>query len=155
LKLKTGMPGQLVPYRSSNEMMLSLINGQSLYVFADVPSVLPQAQSGKVRALAVAQSSRLSELPGVPTLAEAGLADLDIKPQWNGVFAVAGTPAAIVRKLEAALQKVTADPAVRERMQGAAYRAEGVGSDAFRSRIDNDIKAYREIIRAANLKFEQ
>jgi tripartite-type tricarboxylate transporter receptor subunit TctC len=155
LKLKTGMPGQLVPYRSSNEMLLSLVGGQTLFVFGDVPSVLPVAQSGRARALAVANPTRIAELPQVPTLAEAGLGDVDVRAQWNGVFVAAGTPAAIVRQLEAASQKALTDPAVRERTRALAYTPEGAGSDEFRARIDSDIKMYADVAKAANLKFEQ
>jgi tripartite-type tricarboxylate transporter receptor subunit TctC len=155
LKLKTGMPGQPVPYRSSNEMMLSLIGGQSLFVFGDTPTVIPLAQSGRVRALAVASASRIAELPDIPTLAEAGLGDLDVKPQWNGVFAAAGTPQAIVRKLEEALRKVSEDAAVRGRTRALFYSPESAGSAAFRARIDSDIKAFSDVVKAANLKFLQ
>jgi tripartite-type tricarboxylate transporter receptor subunit TctC len=94
LKMKTGMPGQLVPYRSSNEMMLSLVGGQTLFAFGDVPSVAPVAQGGRVRGLAVANTTRISELPDVPTLTEAGLGDIDVRSQWNGVFA---RPACLLR----------------------------------------------------------
>ena len=74
LKLKTGMPGQLVPYRSSNEMMLSIVGGQTLFAFADAPSIIPVAKGGRVRALAVATDKRMPELPDVPTLAGGGAA---------------------------------------------------------------------------------
>ncbi len=155
LKMKTGMPGQMVPYRSSNEMMLSLIGGQSLFVFGDAPSVIPVAQGGKVLVLAVANAKRIPELPDVPTLAEAGLGDLDVRPQWNGVFLAAGTPPAIVRKLEAAAQKAMTDLAVRERTRALAYNPESAGSDEFRARIDSDIRIFSDVAKAANLKFEQ
>jgi len=155
LKLKTGVPGQLVPYRSSNEMLLSLAGGQSLFVIMDVPSVRPVAQGGRVRALAVASKTRISDMPDVPTLTEAGLGDLDIPLQWNGLFAPAGTPATIVRKLEAASQRAMSDPAVRERTRALAYNPESAGSNEFRARIDADIKMFSDVAKAANLKFEQ
>lgn len=155
LKMKTGMPGQTVPYRSSNEMMLSLINGQSLFVFGDAPSVIPVAQGGRVRVLAVANAARIPELPDAPTLTEAGLGDLEVRPQWNGIFVTAGTPPTIVRKLEAASQKAMTDTAVRERTRALAYNPESAGSDEFRARIDSDIKIFSDVAKAANLKFEQ
>jgi tripartite-type tricarboxylate transporter receptor subunit TctC len=155
LKLKTGMPGQLVPYRSSNEMMLSLVGGQTLFAFGDVPSVTPVAQSGRIRGLAVASATRIPELPDVPTLTEAGLGDIDIRTQWNGLFAPAGVPAAIVQKLQAASQRTMADEAVRSRTRALVYNPENAGSDEFRARIDNDIKTYAAVAKAANLKFDQ
>ena len=155
LKMKTGMPGQAVPYRSSNEMMLSLAGGQTLFVFADVPSVMPVAHSGRARALAVANSARIPGLPDTPTFAEAGIGDVEVPSQWNGMFVVAGTSPAIVRKLEAASQKVLADPVVRERTLALSYAPEGAGSDEFRARIDRAITVFSEVAKAANLKFEQ
>ena len=67
------------------------------------------AQSGKVRALAVGSPKRISELPDVPTLAEAGRGDVDLKVQWIGAFLPAGTPAPIAKKLETALQQALAE----------------------------------------------
>jgi tripartite-type tricarboxylate transporter receptor subunit TctC len=136
-------------------MMLSLIGGQSLFVFGDTPSVIPVVQGGKVRALALSNATRIPELPDVPTLKEVGLGDVDVPPQWNGVFLAAGTPPAIVKKLEAASQKAMTDPAVRERTRKLAYNPEGAGSDAFRARIDGDIKIFSDVAKAAKLKFEQ
>ncbi len=154
LKLKTGMPGQMVPYRSSNEMMISLSGGQTLFVIVDVPSVRPAAQSGRVRVLAVTGPARMPEMPDVPTLAEIGLGDLNIPPQWNGLFAPVGTPPAIVRKLEAASAKTMNDPAVRDRTNKLAYNPETDGSDKFRARIDSDIKMFSDVGKAAKLKSE-
>jgi tripartite-type tricarboxylate transporter receptor subunit TctC len=154
-KLKTGIPGQAIPYRSANEMVLSVVGGQSLYTFADSGITVPQAKAGKIRSLAVASPTRIAELPDVPTMAEAGIGNVDIKPQWNGAFLVAGTPPAIVAKLEAALRKTLADPGVREKVRAVTYYPEGMGSKDFRARIDGDIKIFQEIVKAANLKFQR
>lgn len=154
-KLKTGIPGTAIPYRSASEMVMSVVGGQSLYTFADSGITVPQAKAGKIRSLAVANPTRIAELPDVPTMPEAGLADVDIKPQWNGAFLKAGTPQAIVNKLEAALKKTLADPKVREQIRKVTYYPEGMGSAEFRARIDSDIKIFQEIVKAANLKFER
>ena len=72
LKLKTGMPGQTIPYKSTNEMMLSVARGRPCSDLPILPIVIPLAQGGKVRLLAMTGPSRLPELPDVPTTAEAG-----------------------------------------------------------------------------------
>ncbi len=72
LKLKTGMPGVAIPYKSSNEMILSVIQGQSAMTIADGPPTVPQVKAGKVKALAVTGKDRSEELPDTPTMAEAG-----------------------------------------------------------------------------------
>ncbi len=154
-KLKTGMPAQSIPYRSTNEMVLSVVGGQTLFAFPDSGAAVRMAQGGKLRALAVGRTTRIPELPDAPTLAEAGIGDVDLKTQWIGAFLVAGTPAPIAKKLETALRQALADTAVRERIRGITYFPEGGSAEEFRARIDDDIKIFSEVIRAANLKFEQ
>ena len=69
LKLKTGMPGVAIPYKSSNESNLSVLSGQTTFTISDGPPVIPLVTSGKTRALAVTGSVRSSELPDVPSMA--------------------------------------------------------------------------------------
>jgi tripartite-type tricarboxylate transporter receptor subunit TctC len=154
-KLKTGMPGQPIPYRSTNEMVLSVVGGQTLFAFPDSGVVVPMVQGGKVRALAVGATSRIPELPDTPTLAETGHGDVDLKTQWIGAFLVAGSPPPIAKKLETALQQALADAGVRERIRGITYFPEGGTADEFRARIDGDIQTFTDVVKAANLKFEQ
>jgi tripartite-type tricarboxylate transporter receptor subunit TctC len=153
-KLKTGMPGQPIPYRGTNEMMLSVAAGQTLFAIADSSATVPLAQGGKVHALAVAGAERLSDLPDVPTMGEIGLASVDIKPQWSGAFVTAGTPPAIAQKLETELRRAVADPGVRAKIRAMAYFPEGGPGEEFARRIDSDIKIFSDVVRAANLKFE-
>jgi tripartite-type tricarboxylate transporter receptor subunit TctC len=154
-KLKTGMPGTAIPYRSTNEMVLSIVSGQTVFGFPDSSNAVAQAKSGKLRTLAVANPTRIPELPDVPTLAEAGYGGVDIKTQWIGAFLAAGTPEPIARKIEAALRKADTDPAVRERIRAMTYFAEGGPADEFRARIDADIKLFSDVVKEAKLKFER
>jgi tripartite-type tricarboxylate transporter receptor subunit TctC len=154
-KLKTAMPGQPIPYRSTNEMVLSVVGGQTLFAFPDSGVVVPMAQGGKLRALAVGAASRIPELPDTPTLAEAGRADVDLRTQWIGAFLVAGSPAPIAKKLETVLRQALADAGVRERIRGITYFPEGGTAEEFRARIDGDIQIFSDVVKAANLKFEQ
>jgi tripartite-type tricarboxylate transporter receptor subunit TctC len=153
-KLKTGMPAQAIPYKSTNEMMLSIVGGQTSFGIADPATVVPLATSGKLRALAVAGPARTVELPNVPTMAEVGLADVDIRAQWVGAFVRAGTPPAIVARLEAELRRVLADATVRERIRGIAYEPGGGTGADFAREIEEEIRVFGEAVRAAGLKFE-
>src|SRR5262249_23326370 len=94
-KLKTRMPGQMIPYKSSNEMVVSVIQEQTLFVISDGPPAIPQIKGGKVKALAVTGSKRSSELPDVPSMAEAGYPEVNTQ-LWSGFFALATTPAPIL-----------------------------------------------------------
>ena len=152
-KLKTGMPGVGVPYKSSNEMMLSIAGGTSLFAIADGPPTVPLVQGGKIRALAVTGAQRSSELPEVPSMAEAGYPEVDLG-LWSGLFVAVNTPPAIVNKLESELRRALADAAVRNKLKAMAVNPGGGPGDEFRKLIDNDIKRFGEVVKAANLKFE-
>ena len=69
LKLKSGMPAVMIPYKSSNEMILSVIEGQTMTAIVDPPPTVPQVKGGKVKALAVTGAERAAELPDVPSMA--------------------------------------------------------------------------------------
>jgi tripartite-type tricarboxylate transporter receptor subunit TctC len=153
-KLKTGMPAVAVPYKSSNEMMLSIAGGQSLFSIADGPPTVPLVQGGKIRALAVTGSQRSSELPDVPSMAEAGYPDVNIG-LWSGLFVSANTPPAIVKKLDDAARRALADPGVREKLKAMAVDPGGGPGEEFRKRIEGDITMFAGVVKAANLKFEE
>jgi tripartite-type tricarboxylate transporter receptor subunit TctC len=153
-KLKTGMPAQAIPYKSSNEMMLSIAGGQTLFAIADGPPTVPLVLGRKIRALAVTGAVRSSELPDVPSMAEVGLGDVDIR-LWSGVFVLAGTPAAVRGKLDSELRRALVDGGVREKLTAMAVDPGGAAGDEFRRIIDADIMRFGEIAREANLKFEE
>jgi len=153
LKLKSGMPGTMIPYKSSNEMILSLMQGQTLLAISDGPPAMPQIKAGKVKAIAVTGDQRSEELPDVPSMAEAGYPEVNTK-LWSGYFAPLNTPPAIVAKLEAGLRKAITDPDVVPKLKAMAVTPGGTASAEFRKMIDDDIKSYQDVIKAANLKFD-
>lgn len=104
-----------VPYKGSAPAVTDLIGGQVDMIFDTASSALPHVKGGKVRALAVTGSTRLPDLPNVPTFTEQGLKDFDV-PVWYGILAPAGTPAPVVQWLNAELNTVLKDPAVTERL---------------------------------------
>jgi tripartite-type tricarboxylate transporter receptor subunit TctC len=152
LKLKTGMPAQPVPYKSSNEMVLSVVGGHSSFAIPDTPPAIPLVRSGDVRALAVTGSARSPELPDVPSMAEIGLPEVDVH-LWSGVFAPAGTPPAVVAKLKTALRQAIRAPEVAGKLKALAVTPGGGPAEEFTRMIEQEIHSYGEIARAANLKF--
>src|SRR5689334_226271 len=153
LKLKTGMPAVAIPYKSSNESNLSVVSGQSLFTISDGPPAIPLVKGGKTRALAVTGSERSTELPDVPSMAEAGYPEVNTQ-LWSGFFVPAGTPTPVVAKLTAELGKALADPAVQEGLKKMAVKPGGPTGDAFKRRIDEDIKTFADVAKAANLTFK-
>lgn len=153
-KMKTGAPSQAIPYKSSGESLVAVMGGQTLLTIADGPPTVPLVKGGKVRALAVTGALRSTELPDVPSMAEAGLPEVNTG-LWSGVFVQAGTPAPIVKKLEETLRRVIADPDVNAKLRGMAVNPGGGSSDEFRAMIDADIKTVAEVVKAANLTFAE
>jgi len=154
LKLKSGMPGTMIPYKSSNEMILSVIQGQTAMTIADGPPTVPQVKAGKVNALAVTGTERSDQLPDVPSMTEAGYPDVDVH-LWSGVFAPAATAPAIVAKLEKALGEAIADPGVSAKLKVMAVNPGGATPEEFKRIIEADIVKYAAVIKAANLHFEE
>jgi len=153
LKLASGMPGVMIPYKSSEEMILSVMQGQTMMTIVDPPPTVPQVKAGKLKALAVTGNQRLAELPDVPSMAEAGYPSVDVH-LWSGMFAPAGTPPAIVTKLEKSLAKAIHDPAVSARLKALAINPSNDTPQQFKQLIESDIVKFRGVVQKAHLKFE-
>ena len=113
-----GLQAVHVPYRGSAPMMADLMGGQIAFAFDALPTVLPQVQAGKIRAIGGGMASRARAMPDLPTLQEQGIAGYECYT-WNAILAPAGTPAPIVRQLSAAINKSLDDPTVFKRLQDA------------------------------------
>jgi tripartite-type tricarboxylate transporter receptor subunit TctC len=153
LKLKTGMPGVMIPYKGSNEMIFSVIQDQTAFTIADGPPTVPQVKAGKVKALAVTGAERSALLPDVPSMAEAGYPSVDVH-LWSGVFAPTATPPAVVAKLQKALDQTIGDPGVADKLKALAVDPGGATPQQFETIIQSDIAKFGDVVKAANLKFE-
>ena len=153
LKLKSGMPGVAIPYKSSNESNLCVVSAQCLFTISDGPPAIPLVKGGKTRALAVTGSERSPQLPDVPSMAEAGYPEVNTH-LWSGFFVPAGTPAPVVAKLEKELGRALADSGVQEGLKKMAVTPGGPVGDAFKKYIDQDITTMSEVVKAAHLSFK-
>jgi tripartite-type tricarboxylate transporter receptor subunit TctC len=154
LKLKSGMPGTMIPYKSSAEMNLAVVSGQAAMTIADGPPTIPLVKGGKERALAVTTAERSPDLPGVPTMIEAGYPEVTAT-FWNGAFAPAGTPPAVVAKLQKAWSEAVHDPAVAGKLKAIALVPSNATPAQFATIIEGDIVKFRGVVQAAGLKFEE
>jgi len=152
-KLKSGAPIQAIPYKSGNEMVLGVMGGQSAITIVDPPPAIPQIQGGKLRALAVTATKRMQELPDVPTMEEAGFPEVRVA-LWSGVFAPAGTPAAVVKRLETELQKLLQRADIKQKFRAMATDTVGNTSEQFKAIIERETKMWRGVADAAKLKLE-
>ncbi len=152
-KLKSGAPIVAIPYKSGNEMVMGVLSGQSTMTIVDPPPAIPQIQGAKVRALAVTDGKRMPDLPDVPTMDEAGFPDVHVS-LWSGMFAPAGTPAPIVKRLETELQRIMRKKDVQEKFRAMATDTIGGTSQEFAADIEKEIKVWRGVADAAHLKLE-
>jgi putative tricarboxylic transport membrane protein len=143
-----------VMYKGNAQAIVDLMGGQITMMFDQVSTSMGHVKGGKLRALAVTGSERSPELPDVPSMAEAGFAEVDTQ-LWSGFFVPAGTPAPIVEKLKAALAKALADPAVQAGLKKMAVKPGGPTGDEFAKRIDADIEKFADVAKAAHLEFPQ
>jgi len=115
-KMMTGVKMTHVPYKGSAPMLTDLLGGQVQVTFDNLPSSIGHIKAGKLRALAVSSSSRLPQLPEIPTFAEAAPAPGFEAVSWHMLFAPAGTPKPIVDKLHAEMNKIMADPEMKKKI---------------------------------------
>ena len=153
LKMMAGLQMTHVPYKGGGPALADLVGGQIQLMLENIPSTLPFAKSGKLRALAVSGLKRSPLTPDLPTLDEAGLKGYEIVG-WNGLFVPAGTPRPIVMRLYGETVKALAQPDTKERL--ATLGAEGVGNspEEFRAFVKAEIGKWARVVKAAGLKVE-
>ncbi|HYL89242.1 MAG TPA: tripartite tricarboxylate transporter substrate binding protein, partial [Burkholderiales bacterium] len=113
-----GLKAVHVPYRGSAPMMTDLVGGQIAFAFDALPTVLPQVQGGKIRAIGGGMAARARAMPDLPTLQEQGVPGFECYT-WNAILAPAHTPAPIVAVLSDAIHKALADPVIFKRLEDA------------------------------------
>jgi tripartite-type tricarboxylate transporter receptor subunit TctC len=111
-----GLEATHVPYRGSAPMIADLVGGQIAFAFDALPTVLPQVQGGRIRAIGGGMATRARAMPDLPTLQEQGVSGFECYT-WNAILAPARTPAPIVEQLSEAINKSLADPTVLKRLQ--------------------------------------
>lgn len=146
LKSTTGIELEAVPYKGAPPLALDLIN--NAFSMSVLPSsvAFPHVKSGKLRALATTSSARSAQLPDVPTIAEAGYPDATVI-SWYGLHAPANTPAAVLRKLEAAIKAAIQKPEAQTRLVSAGGEAAFMGTDEFTRFIASDTQMWERINR--------
>jgi len=140
-----------VPYKGAPESNMSVVRGDSHLYFTPASTALELMQSGKVRALAVTTEKRVPNMPDVPTMAESGLANFSYDA-WFGLMAPAGTPAAIIDKINKDVVEALQDPALQDRMAKQGGVVVMTSSPAkFDETIKSDTARYTKIFEASGL----
>ena len=139
-----------IPYKGSPEAVSAVMKNEVTMMFPNAPNAVPLAKSGKLKLLAVTSPKRLSWLPDVPTVAEAGLPGFDVVA-WFGFVAPAGVPADIIARLNAEAQKALALPAVREALTKQGFDVMGGSSQEFGQFMKSEIDKWTRVVNSANL----
>ena len=140
-----------VPYKSNPQAITDLIGGRFTFMFADTPTALPQVQGGKLRALATSGSHRVAALPDLPTVAEAGVKGYDVS-YWFAAYAPAGTPPAIVAKLNQMFNKASATDEVKAYMKQTSGTLTSSTPEGLAKFQATESKKWGEVIRAAGIE---
>jgi tripartite-type tricarboxylate transporter receptor subunit TctC len=140
-----------VPYQGSPQAVADVIAGRTLMTFSPASTVVGQIAAGKLRALATTTSKRVGALPNVPTMAEAGMPDVDTS-LWFGLLAPAGTPRPIVDKLAAAAREAMHTPAAMEALRPQGDDPLDAGPDQFAAFMRSEITRWTEVAHAAGMK---
>ena len=142
-----------VSYKGTAPAIIDVIGGQAQLMFAVMQGGLPQVQAGKLRAVAVTGTKRAAALPDVPTVTEVGLSGADFI-SWNGVHVRAGTPKALIAKLNADLNRALKHSDVQERMVSLGLDSAGGTPEAFAGFVKEDIARWARIIKEAGIRAE-
>ncbi|MCM5570188.1 tripartite tricarboxylate transporter substrate binding protein [Burkholderiaceae bacterium FT117] len=142
-----------IPYRGAAPAQLGLLAGQTDLMFDNLASAAPQIRAGKLKAFAVTTPQRSGFFAELPTVAESGLPGFDIST-WFGVFAPAGTPPAIVDKLNAAFGKALGSPEIRERLAKLAAEPAPMSPADFAAFIRAEQAKYEKVVRASGARVD-
>ena len=142
-----------IPYKGSAGSLTDLLSGRVPIMFADLPLVLQYIKNGSLKALAVGDLQRSPVLPTTPTLVEAGVPEYQANA-WYGLFAPAKTPTEIITKLQTQVSVILRDPEIRTRLISQGANPSGNTPAEFRAFQINEIKRWRPVIQAAQIKLE-
>jgi len=143
-----------VPYAGSPPAGLSLAAGDTQALFAVAPALLPLIQGQRVKLIAITSATRSERMKELPTVAESGYAGFEALA-WNGFFAASGTPPEVVRRINADVNEVLREPAVRELLANQGLVAGGGSPEEFKAFIDSEGRKWGAIIAKVGIRLDQ
>ncbi|XPH23416.1 tripartite tricarboxylate transporter substrate binding protein [Variovorax atrisoli 110B] len=153
LRLQTGTRMTHVPYKGDTPAIQDVLAGHTSFMFAPVAAALPHIQGGQLRALAVTSAARLKALPDVPTMGQAGFKDFVVE-QWQALYAPAGTPAAVVQKLNAEVVRHLKDPEIAAMADKLGVTLVGSTPQQLADTQKADLAKWAKVIKDAGIKPE-
>jgi tripartite-type tricarboxylate transporter receptor subunit TctC len=154
LDIDAGIQATHVPYKGLAPAVTDLLGGQVQMMFAGISTVIQHVKNGKLVALAIASPKRSAQLPDVPTVAESGIPGFDVT-SWYGLVTRAGTPPAIIDKIQRDAAEALRDPEVRSRFAGLGLEPGGNTPAEFEAMIASESRKWGDIVRKAHIPAQQ
>lgn len=152
-KIKTGVDVLHVPYKGSSQALPDLIAGSSAMMFDSIPASMPHVKAGKLKVLAVASGKRVSSMPDVPTVQEAGVPGFEANNLF-GFVVPKGTPAPAIKALSAAIQSAVAAPGVREAMEAQGVELKFTPAPEFGKMMEQEFSTWGKVVETAKVKLD-
>ena len=149
--IAAGVKSVHVPYKGSSQAHLDIIAGNVQIMFDTTSSAMGQIKAGKFKPLAVTTTQRSSELPNVPTLAEAGVNGFEMST-WYGVFVTSGTPPDVVAKLQSELARIIKLPDVQTKLKGLGGEPGNISPEEFSKLNRQEFERFGKLIKQANIR---
>ena len=151
--LAAGVKSIHVPYRGSSQAHLDIIGGNVQIMFDTTSSAMGQIKAGKFKPLALTTATRSSELPQVPTLAEAGVSGFEMST-WYGMFVTSGTPPEVTQRLQTELAKILKMPDIQTKLKGLGGEPGNISPEQFAQLNRQEFTRFGDLIKKANIKLE-
>jgi len=153
-KTMTGVNLVHIPYKGTGQSLQDLLGGQVQVGFDTTAAEITYVKAGRLRPLAVTTAKRIGSLPDVPTVAESGVPGYEVTT-WYGLFAPAGTPPAVVRKIFAETVRIVRLPEIKERLDGmGTEETTNASPEEFAALVKTDIAKYAKVVKAAGLRID-
>ena len=142
-----------IPYKGAALVITDVVAGHVPVGFVLLPGAMGQLRSGKLRALAVTTEERVSAVPDVPTMRQAGVRDL-VLFDWSGLFAPAGTPKDVIARLSAEVKKVVSSPQMRQRSVEQGFEPKALSAEEMAALMKSDVEKWTRIIKQTGTRLE-
>jgi tripartite-type tricarboxylate transporter receptor subunit TctC len=152
-KSMAGVDMMHVPYKGSGPAVTDLVGGQVNMMFDNMPSSLPHVKAGRLKALAVTSAKRSPAMPNLPTIAESGVPGYEATA-WFGLLAPAGTPPAVVKKLNTELVKVLKSPDVIERLSSQGAEPVSDTPEQFAAYIKSEMAKWAKVVKSSGAQID-
>lgn len=139
-----------VPYKGASPGVMDTIGGTTQVMFPSLFTAYPHVKSGKLKAMGIAGDKRSKAVPDIPTLAEQGVADVNV-PQWYGLFAPANTPQAVIQLLNKEMNIILTDPAVEKKIEDQGAEVETSSPEQLKQFVQKELVRWRAVVARTNI----